>query len=195
MARKRSRARRATVRHHRRRRRSSARKSRRFAAVRAYLPNPRRRRRRSYRRNPFGGGIVSTLKSGVKDGLVVLAAGVATRKAIGFVSGVNPLKGLPGAAVTGLGSAVAVSLIARKFAPNYSRLIAAAAFAEGLKGVLAATPVAPFLSDYITDTQGIGEWSTDEGYGAWPQIPASVQASGMGAWAFGGVNDQEEMQQ
>lgn len=190
---KRKRARRTSS----RRRRRSARKQRRFAAVRAYLPNPRRRRRRHYRRNPvFGGGLVTTLKNGVKDGLIVLGAQAATRRVMVFVGGFNPLKGIPGVAVTGLGTAVAVSLLAKKMLPRQAGLISAAAFAEGLRGVIAATPAAPLFADYITDTQQIGEWTSDEGYGAWPQIPASVAASGMGAWPqFGGVNDQEEMMQ
>ena len=159
-----------------------------MARRRRHRINPRRKYRRNprrhYRRNPFAvGGIASTLKAGVKDGAVVLVAQVIAKRAIGFVAGFNPLKGLPGAAVTGLGTATVITIAARKFAPNLARLISAVAFAEGMRGVLMETPVGPFLGDY---SAGI-----EDGYGAWAQIPAP----GVGAWANGMGAVEEEYAQ
>lgn len=189
--RKRSRRAGATV---RRRRRRSTGRTRRFAAVRAYLPNPRRRRRR-YRRNPFGGGgggVVNTLKNGVKDGLVVLASQAVTRRGLTFVTNLNPIKGIAGTAISGLGTAVIVSMIGKKALPTWSRLISAAAFAEGIRGIIALTPAAPLFADYNISGGGV---DVEDGYGAWPQIPATVQAQGMGAWPQFGNAEEDAMYQ
>lgn len=161
---------------------------RRRGGVTVYRGNPRRRRH--YRRNPgfSAGGIVGTLKKGVKDGAVVLVAQVATRKVINLVGGFNPIKGLAGTAVTGLGVPVILTIVAKKVAPQFAALVSAAAFAEGLRGILAGTPVGPFLSDYIPGSEGqIGD---GDDYGAYAQIPASMGAYPGGG--LGGVGDADE---
>lgn len=169
---RRKRARRATRVSRRRRRRTTTTAvalQRRGRTV--YRSNPRRRRRhRSYGRNPSFGGILGTLKNGIKDGAVVLAGEIAASKVINLVDRVNPIGGIAGDAINGLGGAVAVSFLARKFAPNYSRLIAAAAFAQGLRKILSSTPVAPYLSSY----ESLGG---DAQYGAYQEV-----GSGMSAW-------------
>lgn len=184
---RRSRKRRARV-SRRRRRRSVTVARRRRSGIAAFARNPRRRR---YRRNPFGGGgsgVVATLKSGVKDGVVVLAAQVAARKAINLASAVNPIKGIPGAAITGLGVPVILTIAARKLLPSQARLVSAAAFAEGLRGLLAATPVGPFLSDYTADGGYLEGLDADGQLEAWPSIPS------VGAWPTLG-DDQDVMVQ
>lgn len=154
--------------------------------VTVYRSNPRRRRRGGFRRNPsFGGsGIVATLKQGVKDGAVVLASQVAARKAINVVSALNPIKGIPGAAITGLGVPVILTIAARKLLPSQARLVSAAAFAEGMRGLLAATPVGPFLSDYTAGGGLLMDSDAVDGLDAWPGVPQ------LGAYpTLGGEDD------
>lgn len=163
-----------------RRRRSSRRRS--VVLHRGFAVNPRgRRRRRGFRRNPFtsgGGGIVTTIKNGVKDGAVILAAQIATKKVMGLAQGVVPIGGLPGQVITGLGVPVIVTLIVRKVASNFARLASAAAFAEGLRTILASTSVGPFLAD----SADAGDQSSD--LSAYPENrPANMGAyPGMGAY-------------
>lgn len=171
MARK-SRKRRAST-GRRRRRRSGAKApsvALRRRGVTVYRSNPRRRRR-SYRGNP-GGGIVATLKQGVKDGAVVLVSQVAARKAINVASALNPIKGVAGAAVTGLGVPVILTIAARKLVPAQARLVSAAAFAEGMRGILATTPVGPFLAGFSSQTGYLdGVDDADGSLEAWPSVP------------------------
>lgn len=195
MARRRSRKggrRRASVRHRRRavvrrrrRRSGTAAVALRRRGVTVYRSNPPRRRRRSYRRNPFGsaGGLVTTIKNGVKDGAVILASQIATRKALNLAQGVIPIKGIPGVAIAGLGVPVIITLVARKVAPNFARLASAAAFAEGLRDILSATPVGPFLADVIDADNMSNDMSA---YPA-PQVPPN-----MGAYPGGGLADADE---
>lgn len=181
MARKRSRKRRVS------RRRGGARKSvgvqvRRRGLI-VFQGNPRRRGgRRRYRRNPSigAGGIVATIKQGVKDGAVILVSQIATKKVIDLGSKFVPVSGIAGAAITGLGGPVVIALIAKKVIPSQARLITAAAFAEGVRRILAATPVGGLLADVVN----AGDQS--EEYSAWPapQIPAN-----MGAYPGAGLND------
>lgn len=172
MARK-SRKRRAST-GRRRRRRSGAKApsvALRRRGVTVYRSNPRRRRR-SYRSNPGGSGIVSTLKQGVKDGAVVLVSQIAARKAINVASAFNPIKGVAGSAITGLGVPVILTIAARKIAPAQARLVSAAAFAEGMRGILASTPVGPFLAGFSAGTGYLdGVDDVDGSLEAWPSVP------------------------
>ena len=143
--------------------------------------NPRRRRRR-YFGNP-GGTILTTLKSGVKDGAIILVAQVITKKAIDLIAPRIPLPGIAGVIVTGLGIPALIAIAGRKALPSQSRLVTAAAFAEGVRRIVAATPAGPFLSDVI-DADAMSQE-----YSAWPaaQIPANI-----GAYP-GGLSGAEEM--
>lgn len=186
MARKRSRRRRATVRRRsvRRRRRGGAKRAAqvvlRRRGVTVYRSNPRRRR---YRRNPgvSAGGIVSTLKTGVKEGAIILVAQVAARKGINLVARFNPIQGIAGTAINGLATAIVGTLAVRKVAPNYARLASAGMFAEALRGILSSVPaVAPLLAGY---DDGLGDGELE----AWP----AVRPANMGAYpgAMGGEDD------
>lgn len=165
-------------------RRSKRRRSRRRVAYNANPPKKRRRGRPRGSGRRFGGlsgSVVTTIKQGVKDGAVILVSQVATRKAIGIVGGFVPVPGIAGAAITGLGVPVLISLIGRKVMPASSRLIAAASFAEGVKVILGATPIGGFLSDVVDANYQSMEYS------AWPapQIPANMGAypgAGLGAY-------------
>lgn len=140
--------------------------------------------KRSYGRNPpllsgGVGGVIGTIKRGVRDGLVILVSQVGTKKAITVIGGFNPIKGMAGTAITGLGTAVGVTMAARKLTPNFAALVSAAAFAEALRLVLAASPVGPYLADYTAD----GSMGDDE-FGAWAGSGLGDGEDGMGAWAM-----------
>lgn len=132
------------------------------------------------------GSIPATLKAGVKDGFVILVAQVATKRIGGLVAGFNPIKGTAGVALSGIVTALGITIGARKLAPAYARLAGAAAFAEVLRNVGASVPaLAPFLSDYTE--YGSGNYSafpTDDGMGAWAEPALLPSGSGaMAAWA------------
>lgn len=172
---RRARKRRASSSRRRRRRRSGSKTpavALRRRGVTVYRSNPRRRR---YRRNPFGGGgrrgIVGTLTEGVKDGAVVLVSQVAARKAINLASGFNPIGGIAGQAITGLGVPVLITIAARKMLPKQAKLVSAAAFAEGMRGLLAQTPVGPFLADYTADGSFLPAMEVNDQLEAWPSVP------------------------
>lgn len=124
--------------------------------------------------NPGRSGIVVTLKNGVKDGAVVLASEVVTQKAINAAQKVVPLHGIAGTAVVGLGVPVVVAIAARKVSAKYAGLVTAAAFAQGLRSILAQTPAAPFLSGTDYD----GAYAVGDGMGAYPALVAPA----MGAY-------------
>lgn len=173
----------------RRRRRSTAKRSvgvqvRRRGTV-VYQGNPRRRHRR-YRRNPGGRGIVTTIKNGVKDGAVILASEVVTKKAINMVSGFVPLgDGIAKSAVVGLGVPTIVALVARKSLGRYASLAIAASYAEGLRGILMHTPVGGLLSgSEAYDAYAVGGGD----YGAYP----AIAAPGMGAYPGAGYGEAEQ---
>jgi hypothetical protein len=123
------------------------------------------------------GGVFSILKTGVKEGAIVLVAQVAARKGINLAARFNPLRGIAGSAVSGLLVPVVVTMIARKVSPANARLIAAAAFAEGMKDILSQTPVGPFLSDVLD----AGDQPTE--YGAYPQIASPAMGAYPGGYA------------
>lgn len=131
---------------------------------------------------PNPGNIVAIIKTGVKDGAVILASQIATKKAIDLASRYVPVSGIAGAAITGLGVPVVIALVARKALPAYARLATAAAFAEGVRRIVAASPAGPFLSDVVNAV------NQNEEYGAWP---APQVGPGMGAYP-GGLNDYDE---
>lgn len=191
MARRRRRRRAATT--HRRRRRRS---------VLVLRANPRRRsrrrvhhRRRRYHRNPGGAGIVSTIKQGVKDGAMVLVGEVAQGRASALAGKFVPVGGIAGEAITGIGSAVVVTIAARKFLPGGARFIAAGAFANAVRRLVSAvSPTAASLLGDTGDGAVIGGVPTgalysagnvmDDGMGAYP-------GGGLGAYPGGGLGDEE----
>lgn len=139
----------------RRRRRStavahSAPKRRATRRRRKSVAKTSRRRSRSFRRNP---PILSDIKNGIVDGLSVVAGQTATRKLGAAISAALPPASTTNQVAasaqfvgTRLAGAIAVGIAARKFAPKYSRMVVAGAFAEVVNCALAQTPVAPFLS-------------------------------------------------
>lgn len=150
----RRRRRRSVVRH------SAPRRRRRRSAV-VYMSNPRRRRRRvvarrrhsvrRYRRNPGGSGVVSTIKQGVKDGALILAGQAVQGRVSAMAARVVPIGGLAGAVVTDVGAAVAVTILARKFAPGAARMISGGAFANAVKRVV--TAVSPTAGGLLGDSE------------------------------------------
>lgn len=190
-----------------RRRRKSVKRSPSVAlrrrGVTVYRSNPRRRRR-GYRRNPFGvsaRGIVGTVKDGVRDGAVVLASQVATARGIDMLApkaGSDLTKGYAhfyasqaGRAVLGLAVPTVIAMAAHRFAPKYSRMAAAGAFAQGLHYALSGFPqVAGFLNGYISD----GEYTPEGGYGAYEEIGSGMSAypAGSAAHAGGAFADYDE---
>jgi len=130
-----------------------------------------RHHRRRYRRNPgFGGGIIGTLGNGVIDGLKVNVGEAVQGRVAAMVAKVVPISGIVGAAISELGSAVVLTIAARRFAPAHAKLIAAGAFANANRHLLTA----------ISPTAGalLG----DDLYGAYP-------GGGLGAYPGGGLGD------
>lgn len=161
----------------------------------SFAPNPRRRgaasstgrsmaKKRYHRNPPFSvGGITSTLKAGVKDGVTILVAQIATKRLSALVSGLNPVKGMVGDAVAKLGTAVVITIAARQIMPNAARLAGAAAFAEAIRGIGSNVPaLAPFLSDYTADGS-YSAFPADDGYGAWANVLPPGSGAGLNAWA------------
>lgn len=188
---KRRRRRRAATTHRRRRRRS----------VSLSINRPRRRsrrrvhHRRRYHRNPGGSGIVSTIKQGVKDGAMVLVGEVAQGRASALAGKFVPVGGIAGEAITGIGSAVVVTIAARKFLPGGARFIAAGAFANAVRRLVSAvSPTAASLLGDTGDGAVVGGIPTgalysagnvlDDGMGAYP-------GGGLGAYPGGGLGDEE----
>lgn len=176
-------------------RRATARRRRRspvtvLARRRVYATNPRRRRRRTthhrrrYHRNPGMGSIVGTIKQGVKDGALVLIGQTAQGRASAVAARFNPLTGLAGAAVNEIGSAVLVTMLARKFTPNMARMASAGAFSNAVRHIVAA--VSPGTAALLGDHTGYytpapyGYDTMDQGVGAYAQ---------MGAYPGGGLGD------
>lgn len=196
MAKRRRRRRAATTTHRRRRRRSvtlSINRPRRRVR-RRYHSNPRRR----YRRNPGGTGIVATLKQGVKDGALVLVGQAAQGRASALAGKFVPVGGIAGEAITGLGSAVLVTMAARKFLPGGARFVAAGAFANAVRRLVSA--VSPTAAALLGDDDSMGDGAAfgvptgalysagnvldDGGMGAYP-------GGGLGAYPGGGLGDEE----
>jgi hypothetical protein len=163
------RRRRASVRH------TAPRRRRRRRHVVALAPRRRRRRavvhhRRRYRRNPgMGSGIIGTLKTGIINGLKVNIGEAIQGRAASAIARVVPIGGIAGTAIAELGSAVAIALGARKFAPAHATMIAAGAFANANKHVL--TAISPTAGALLGDV-----------YGAYP-------GGGLGAYPGGGLGD------
>jgi hypothetical protein len=199
----------------RRRRRATA------VAVRASAPVKRRRRRRAvfasnpvrhrrtvrrhrrkFARNPGVSsstrGIVGSIVQGLKDGAVVVAGQVAARKIRGAITGMLPstsqtaVKSGAGYVALSIGSAVAVSIAAKKFLPAQARMAAAGAFSEAINAALAQTPVAPYLGAFgprrivATRRAGVGAWAQPvavaagrAGVGAWPRVVGMPMNAGM----------------
>jgi len=155
-----------------------------FARIRR--ANPHRRRRR--RRNPSMGGIVGNIVQDLKNGAGVVLGQVAVRKIRGAVSGMLPatsqatVSAGAGHVALSLAAAIVASVAARKAAPNYARYIAAGAMSEVLNGVLATTPIAPFLSAFprrvpvrMPGRGNVNAWP------AAPQMPAALPGGRVGA--------------
>lgn len=176
------------------RRASAATPARRRRRVRrAFASNPptrrrRVRRRRTFRRNPGLGsarGVVDNIVQGLKDGATVVGGQVIARKIRGAITGMLPasaqtaVKSGAGYVALTIGSAIAVSLAARKFLPAQARMAAAGAFSEAINAALAQTPIAPYLGAFgprrIVPVAG-----RRPGVSAWPQ-PRAV-AAGVSAW-------------
>lgn len=174
---------------------AAPRRRRRRRSVVVLRSNPRRRRRRHhithrrrYRRNPgLGGGVVSTIKQGVKDGFLVLVGQAAQGRASALAGKFVPIGGIAGEAVTGLGSAVVVTLAARKFAPGAARIIAAGAFSNAVKRLVAA--VSPGAASLLGDSDYMSipteYYDQGGGVGAYP----GAGELGMGAYPGGGLGD------
>lgn len=137
----------------------------------------RRRRSRSYRRNPsFGLGF---LMDAAKDGAVIVVGQVANRKLASLVNayvpglGADSTVGKIGAKVL---SAAALGLATRRFAPQYSRLVTAAAMADAISAAAAETPIAPYLGALPRIVRSTGR------VGAYAQPTAALPAGRVGAW-------------
>lgn len=178
-------------------RRSAPRRRRRRASVRVvYRSRTRRvrrrravvarRSRRRYRRNPGGTGIVATIKQGAIDGALVLAGQAAQGRASSLVARVVPIGGIAGTAIADVGSAVAVTMLARKFLPGRARMISAGAFSNAVRRLVSA--VSPSTAALLGDASD-GLYSADlyggqviDGVAAYPELS-------MGAYPGGGLGD------
>lgn len=151
--------------------------------------NPVRRHRRGFRRNPPG--MMGQVMEGLQDGAAVVAGQVIARK---LATGVAAMVPAPSSASIQkvqyvglrLAAAVGISVMARKFAPKYSRMMAAGAFSEAINAGLAQTPIAPFLAAIPRRRNpAMGALPRRAAAGriaAWPTaIPAA--RTGVGAWA------------
>ena len=153
----------------------------------------------------MGSGIIGTLKSGIINGLKVNIGQAVQGRAAAAVARVLPLSGIAGEAVSQLGSAVAVALAARKFAPAHATMIAAGAFANANRNVITAiSPSAGALlgaypggglGGYLGDAdahyiggnipQGASEAYGVSDYGAYP----GGGLGDIGAYPGGGLGD------
>jgi len=119
---------------------------------------------------------------GLYDGGAVVVGQVAVRKVRGAITGMLPQDVQTKIQAPGLGNialklaaALGVSVIARKAVPAQSRMIAAGAFSEVINGVLATTPIAPYLSAWPSTRRALS-------------VPANVRAiaapgrAGVSAW-------------
>lgn len=185
-------------------RHSAPRRRRRSVTLSINPPRRRRRRhhinprRRHYRRNPgMGTGILGTLKNGIINGLKVNIGEAIQGRAAAGIAKVLPLSGIAATAISELGSAVAIALAARKFAPAHAGFISAGAFANANKHVIAAiSPTAgAFLGAYPGGGLGayVGGGLGDADYigggipeGAITEVPGYT---GMGAYPGGGLGD------
>lgn len=174
-----------------RRRRRRRRNPGAFARIRRANPRHHRRRRR---RNPSMGGLVGNIVQDLKNGAGVVLGQVAVRKIRGAVTGMLPAATQTtvatgaGHVALSLAAAITASVAARKFAPGYARYVAAGAMSEVLNGVLATTPIAPFLSAF---PRRVPVRVPARGVNAWPAAPAMPTAlpagrvgarSGFAAW-------------
>lgn len=189
----------ATRRRRRRRtvRRAAPRRRRRRRSVLVLRANPRRRRRsthrrrvthrRRFRRNAGGTGVVATIKQGVVDGALVLVGQAAQGRVSSLVSRFIPVGGIAGAAISDVGSAVVITMAARKFLPGRARMVSAGAFSNAVRRVVAA--VSPTAAALLGDGDGLPygtSYDTDAiGAGAYPD--------NMGAYPGGGVGDADQM--
>jgi hypothetical protein len=149
--------------------------------------NPHRRRRHGMRRNP---PMLAALKQGVMDGGAVFVGGWANRRLTGAIQGLIPAAATGTAGVSPMlytvvpqiGAAVAISYLGNKFAPRYSRMLAAGAFAQAIGSALSLTPLAPFLGALPARrfVRGGGAGNLR----AWPGtgMPRVAGAQGMAAW-------------
>lgn len=175
-------------------RRAAPRRRRRRRAVAVRTNPPRRRRRRSvvarrvtrrrYRRNPGGTGIVATIKQGAVDGALVLVGQAAQGRASSLVSRVLPIGGLPGAAIADVGSAVVVTMLARKFLPGRARMISAGAFSNAVRRVVGA--VSPGAAALLGDGDGL---PYGVGYDPNAYVGQGAYPDNMGAYPGGGLGD------
>jgi hypothetical protein len=158
-----------------------------------------RHHRRRFSRNPgiSTSGIVGGIVQGLKDGAVVVAGQVAARKIRGAITGMLPaatqtsLKSGAGYVALSIGSAVAVSIAAKKFLPAQARMAAAGAFSEAINAALAQTPIAPYLGAFAPRRivpiagrrpVGVGAWTAPAavaGVGAWPRVVGMPAMAGM----------------
>lgn len=114
-----------------------------------------------------------------KDGVVIVVGQVANRKVASLVNqfvpglGSDTAVGKVGAKVL---AAAALGLATRRFFPQYSRLITAAAMADALTAAAAETPIAPYLGALprIVRTNGA--------IGAYPRGAALPAGGRVGAW-------------
>lgn len=190
----------ATRRRRRRRRHAVAtprRRRRRRSVVTIYRANPRRRssrrrrvtHRRRYRRNPGGTGVLATIKNGAIDGTLVLVGGAVQGRVAGFVAKVVPLSGLPGVLVSDVGSAVAVTMLARKFLPGRARMVSAGAFANAVRRVV--TAVSPTAGALLGDGEQIGGGMPIGGLYEAGALNAYPEQQ-MGAYPGGGLGDTDD---
>lgn len=164
-----------------------------FARIRRANPRHHRRRRR---RNPGMGGLVGNIVQDLKNGAGVVLGQVAVRKIRGAVTGMLPAATQTtvatgaGHVALSLAAAITASVAARKFAPGYARYVAAGAMSEVLNGVLATTPIAPFLSAFPRRVP-VRMPAGRNGVNAWPAAPSMPAAlpggrvgarSGFAAW-------------
>jgi len=120
----------------------------------------------------------------VKDGALVLLGQAAQGRASALAGKFVPVGGIAGEAITGLGSAVIVTIAARKFMSGSARMIAAGAFSNAVKRLVAAVSpgTAALLGDGDYMALPTEYYDQGGGVGAYPEV-------GMGAYPGGGLGD------
>lgn len=126
---------------------------------------------------------MSTIKNGVMDGALVLVGQAAQGRASSLVSRFVPISGIAGTAISDVGSAVAVTILARKFLPGRARMISAGAFSNAVRRLVSA--VSPTAGALLGDGDGLPygtgyDPSLVAGTGAYPELAMGAYPGGVG---------------
>jgi hypothetical protein len=124
--------------------------------------------------------VVATIKQGVVDGALVLVGQTAQGRLSALAGKVVPIGGLPGAVISDVGSAVVVTMLARKFLPGRARMVSAGAFANAVRRAVSA--VSPGVASMLGDGDDI-QYLPDGVPGmisAWPDQQMGAYPGGLG---------------